>query len=212
MKRMWVILSLFLLALVWAVTSIAQKATSPDPADEPFDRLKRRLELREEMHRRMRDKILHGRGSDTDIFEGMDQMFEEAFKDMDSFSSFAPQSSNFESQWTENSQGRTLVITPKDKDTQLNIDVNSETITIKGKIEKRSETGTLMSNFNNILPVPQDCDGSKVKMNHKDGKILIELPFRTARATSPAPKNIKPQSPPKDERKPLPPSEDDITI
>lgn len=205
---MWVILSLFLLASIWAVTSIAQKVTSPDPADEPFDRLKRRLELREEMHRRMRDKILHGRGSDTDIFEGMDQMFEEAFKDMDSFSSFAPQSSNFESQWTESSQGRTLVITPKDKDTQLNIDVNSETITIKGKIEKRSETGTLMSNFNNVLPVPQDCDGSKVKMNHKDGKILIELPFKTATA----PKSIKPVTPPKEERKPLPPSEDDITI
>ncbi len=208
MKRMWVILSLFLLALVWAVTSIAQKATSSGPADEPFDRLKRRMELREEMHRRMRDKILHGRGSDTDIFEGMDQMFEEAFKDMDSFSSFAPQSSNFESQWTENSQGRTLVITPKDKDTQLNIDVNSETITIKGKIEKRSETGTLMSNFNNVLPVPQDCDGSKVKMNHKDGKILVELPFKMAKA----PKSIKPTTPPKEERKPLPPSEDDITI
>jgi HSP20 family molecular chaperone IbpA len=208
MKRMWVILSLFLLALVWAVTSIAQKATSSGSADEPFDRLKRRMELREEMHRRMRDKILHGRGSDTDIFEGMDQMFEEAFKDMDSFSSFAPQSSNFESQWTENSQGRTLVITPKDKDAQLNIDVNSETITIKGKIEKRSETGTLMSNFNNVLPVPQDCDGSKVKMNHKDGKILVELPFKMAKA----PKSIKPTTPPKEERKPLPPSEDDITI
>jgi HSP20 family molecular chaperone IbpA len=213
MKRLWVILSLFLLTFVWAVTCVAQKITSPEPEHEEFfDKIKKRLELREEMHRRMREKILRGQGSDTDLFEGMDQMFEDAFKDLNSFgSSFSSQYSNFKSEWIEDSSGRTLILTPKSKDQQLNIDVNATTITIKGKIEQRSESGTLMSSFNNSFSVPADCDGTKVKMSHKDGKILVHLPYKSLKSV-PGPKSGKPVGPIEDERKPLSPSKDDVTI
>jgi HSP20 family molecular chaperone IbpA len=206
MKRLWVILSLFLLALIWAVTCVAQKVTSPPENQDPMEQLKRRMELREEMHRRMREKLLFGRGSDTDLFEGMDQMFDDAFKDLNSIgSSFTTQSSNFDAVWSEDQQGRILTLTPKSKDQQLNIDVNAEMITIKGKTEQRSDAGTLMSSFSNSFSVPQDCDGTKVKMEHKDGKILIKLPFRAGKVTTP-------KTPKEEERRPLPPSSEDVTI
>jgi HSP20 family molecular chaperone IbpA len=213
MKRLWVILALFLLASIWAVTCVAQKVVGPDEdTTQPFDRMKRRMELREEMHRRMRDKILFGRGSDTDLFEGMDQMFEEAFKDLDTIGgAFDQQNANFEAVWSEDSSGRTLTLTPKTKDQQLNIDVNAQMITIKGKVEERTQAGTLMSSFSNSFSIPGDCDGTKVRMSHKDGKILVHLPFHSVKAV-PGLKPTKPQAPAVEERKPLPPSEDDVTI
>lgn len=211
MKRMYVILGLILLTFVWAITSLAQKLTSSDDVQttvqqrKPFDRQKRRMELREEMHRRMREKLLNGRGSDDQLFGDMEKMFEEAmaesFAGIDMIASSA--NSNFQSEWSETKTGRTLVITPQTKDQQLNIDVNAQAITIKGKSEQQDGNSSFMSSFTNSFPVPEDCDGSKVKMDQKDGKILVMLPFKTIKAVS---------VPPKEERKPLPPSDSDVQI
>lgn len=203
MKRMYVILSIMLLCLVGIFAAFAQvrvqvqNHTTPR-ARTPFDRQKRRAELREEMHRRIRDMLINGRGDQNDLFKDLEQEFQEnmaeAFADMDQSSLV----SNFSSEWTENKNGRTLEIIPKDTSQKINIDVNATTITIKGETKQQSGTTSISSAFNNSFPVPGDCDGTKVKMNSKNGKILVELPYRL---------------PPKVEKKPLTPkSSDDIEI
>jgi len=200
MKRMYVTLIIIFLVMVGAVGAIGQMVTNDQTSSQvrqPFDRQKRRMELREEMHRRMREKLLNGIGSDTDLFKDMEQAFEESMSDLVAPDFEAASMANFKSEWKETKDGRVLVITPQSKDQKLNIDVNQAVITIKGESVQKTATTSISSHFTNSFPVPDDCDGTKVKMNQKDGNLLMELPFKDVKKVS---------RPSKDERKPLPPS------
>ena len=212
MKRMYITLAAIFILIAWAVSCLGQKVTQSDQLSD-MDRIKRRMELREEMHKRMREKLLYGIGPDDDLFKDLEQMFEESMSDSFlGFDQIKIQSENFKSEWEESGSGRTLIITPKDKDQKLNIDVSDSVITIKGETLQKTATSTFSSSFTNSFPVPDDCDGAKVKMDQKDGKILIQFPFKTGgtlRTPAPSPKVITPK---KEERRPLPPSADDVTI
>lgn len=192
---MYVILGLIFVALFWALSSLGQKS------QDLSEQMQKRLQLREEMHRRMMDKLLRGVGPDQDLFKDMEQMFEDSmngsFMNIDAFTS---NSSAFTSEWLADEKGRTLVITPKDSKSQLDIDVKGHLITIKGKTEKNSSGSSFISSFSNSFSVPGDCDSSKVKMDQKDGKILVQFPYYQA-------KNIKSIPIQKDDRKPLPPQD-----
>jgi hypothetical protein len=125
---MYVVLSLiFLLPLAtyFAVSKMLTFAQSgPSQNRDSIDNIKRRMELREEMHKRMRDKLLLGIGPDQDMFKDLEQMFEDTMTD--SFSGFdqlGGARSNFHSEWQESKTGRTLVITPQSPEQKLNIDV-----------------------------------------------------------------------------------------
>lgn len=208
MKRMYVTLAAILLLFIWAISCLGQKITSDDKGAN-FDRMKRRMELREEMHRRMRDKLLHGIGPDQDLFKDIEQMFEDSMSDAFSgLDQFQIDSDNFKSEWMESKTGRTLVIIPKEKDQKLNIDVSDAAITIKGETQHKTATSTYSSTFSNSFPVPDDCDGTKVKMDQKDGKILVQFPFKTGKSVT----TPRIQPPKEEERKPLPPSEGEVTI
>lgn len=185
---MYVTLGIILITLIWAAASLGQKQIS-DPQPEI---LKRHMEMREEIHKRMRDKLLHGLGPDDDLFKDMDKMFDDMMSDsLKGFDSFAPRSSQFQIQWSEDNSGRTLAITPKSKDQNLDIKVENGFVTIKG-VEQNS---SFSSSFN----VPQDCDPAKVKMDQKEGKILMHFPY-------------KKQASFKDDRRPLPVPEDAVEI
>lgn len=211
MKRLYVTLIIMAAMLFWAVTGFGQKkAQSQKPQLDTFEK---RMQLREEIHRRMMDKLLHGMGPDEDLFKDLEQMMNDSFAD--SFSSFQSFDSvglqdsvnNFQMEWLETKTGRTLAITPKDPKQQLDINVQNEMITIKGKREIKSEQGSSLSSFTNSFNVPSDCDGSKVAIKQDDGKILIELPYRKGRLSTPS--TVKEKAP---DRVPLEPSEDDVTI
>jgi HSP20 family molecular chaperone IbpA len=207
MKRMYVILGImFLLLLAVLSTCLAQFQSSPPPSRpnvEPLDHLKRSMELREEMHRRMRDKILRGIGPDQDMFKDMEKLLEETMSESHSgFDSIVP-AANFSMEWLRSNGGRTLVVTPKNPQQQLDIDVKTHMITIKGKVENKSAGNSFVSSFSNTFSVPEDCDGDRVKIDQRDGKILVELPFRSVKQI-----NV----PKKEERKPLPPSGEEVTI
>lgn len=203
MKRMYVTLAVIFLLMVWAISALSQMGPSEpqSPAPQNFDRMKRRMELREEMHRRMREKLFHNRGGD-DIFQGMNEFFEDAMSDFDIS---APQM-NFQHEWSESKDGRTLVLTPQE-DQKLDIDVKSGMITIKGETKVQEENSSYSSSFSNSFSVPSDCDGSKVKMSQKDGKILLDFPFKDVKSIS-----TKPNSEKKHERRPLPPMEGEVAI
>lgn len=193
---MYITLGVILLVATWAISALSQLGTSADnvspvkPAQ--FDRMKRRMELRQEMHRRILDKLVNGVGPDQDLFKDLEQDFEDSMSD--SFSDFdqisGTSASNFTSEWLKTKSGRTLVLTPKDPEQKINIDVNATQITVKGEVFHKTANSTYSSTFSNSFPVPDDCDGTKVKMNSKDGKLLVELPYKTHQAAQPKPSNI----------------------
>jgi HSP20 family molecular chaperone IbpA len=202
---MYVTLIILFSFLFWAVSSFGQKKTPPK---NKLDTLQKRMQLREEMHRRMMNKLINGIGNDEDLFKDLEQMmnesFQDAFTDMESFESFSfsggiGSEAQYKTEWTESSQGRTLTITPTRPDQKLDLNVQNNMVTIKGKSEN--------SEFSGSFNVPNDCDSSKVKMSQKDGKIVMEFPYKVAK------KIVSPQNPPiKDERIPIKPSENDVTI
>ncbi len=188
MKRMYVVLAVILLLIFTAVSGFGQKQ-----------------DLREEIHRKMLNNLLSGT-HDENLFRDMDKLMEDAMKDLgspggSSFSySFGAQ--NFETEWTESSAGRTLLITPQSKDQKLDINVEQEMVTIKGKSENKTPAGVTVSDFQNSFSIPQDCDSGKVKMDQKNGKIVMFFPWRSSR----------PAAPQKDKRVPLPKSKVDVSI
>lgn len=201
---MYVVLFLMLAVVFWAGTLFGQQGTRPVD-DRPSDLMEKRMKMREEMHRRMMDKLINGFGPDQDMFSDMESMMDEMLRDsFTGFSSLAPSASNFSMEWQERSDGRTLAITPKDPGQNLDINVSNGLVIIKGKSENKSSQGVSVSNFTNSFNVPEDCDPSKVKIDQKDGKILVHFPYRTAKSLQ-----LKPQE---NDRKPLKPSEEDIQI
>jgi HSP20 family molecular chaperone IbpA len=109
---------------------------------------------------------------------------------------------NYKIEWLEDAAGRTLAITPDDPREQLDINVADGLITLKGRHEQKTPNGVTYSNFTNSFSVPADCDPSKVKIDQKNGRILVLFPYLTARAPKPR----------RDERRPLPPSSSDVAI
>lgn len=201
---MYVVLTIMIAVVFWAGTLLGQQGSRPVD-DQTSDLMEKRLKMREEMHRRMMDKLLHGKGPDQDMFSDMEKMMEDLMSD--SFTGFSSlnmsSSSNFRMEWLESSAGRTLALTPKDPKQNLDINVSNGLIIIKGKSEEKTPHGVSVSNFTNSFNVPDDCDPSKVTIEQKEGKILVQFPFRKARAI-----DLKP----KDERKPLKPSKSDVQI
>jgi hypothetical protein len=197
MKRMYV--ALFILAgiVFWAGSILGQQKKS--------DQIDDRLRMREEIHKRILDKMLRGIGSDQDMFSDMEEMMDKMMSEsMSGFESLGMASSqHFQMEWIENTTGRTLVITPQNQGQQLDINVANGLIVIKGKSEKKSQTGSSLSQFSSSLNIPSDCDPGKVRIEQKDGKILVFFPFQNA-----LPKKTKPR----DNRIPLPPSEGDVQV
>lgn len=201
MKRMYVALTIMILIVFWAGTLLGQQTSKPVD-DNVSTSMEKRMKMREEMHRRIMDKLIHGIGPDQDMFSDMEKMMDEVMTDsFNGFDSLAPNTQNYQTEWQESTSGRTLAITPKSKEQKLNIDISNGLVIIKGMNETKTAHGVSVSNFTNSFSVPADCDSTKVKMDHKDGKILVFFPYLTAS------KEIKAPA-----RKPLPPSGEEVQI
>jgi hypothetical protein len=202
MKRLYIVLGLIFIFFTLALTAFGQMSSGVK--DKESESFKRRMQLREEMHKRMRDHLLLGMGQDQDMFKDLEQMMEEALSDsMSQIDQIGGGLSPFKMEWSESQSGRTLVVTPQSPEQKINIDVNATMITIKSESQAKSQHSVSSSAMSNSFPVPDDCDGTKVKMDHKDGKFLLAFPFKTVKSI---------QRPEKEERKPLPPSEQDVQI
>lgn len=209
---MYVLLGCFILVGLWAVSCLGQMTfdvqTTQSPsngAPQGFDRQKRRMELREKMHQRMIDKLVNGNGPDQDLFGDMEKEMAEAMKEATAGDYFPSTiNPNFGMEWEESKTGRSLFITPQSKDQKLEIDTKPNIVTIKGESEQKTPNGVSRSTFQNSFSVPEDVDGTKVKMSQKEGKIVMEFPYKVFKTIT---------TPKKEEtRKPLPPSENDVPI
>lgn len=156
------------------------------------------MKMREEMHRRMMEKLINGIGPDDGLFNDMEQMMNDMMKDtFTGFDSYAHRPQNFKHQWKESTTGRTLEITPNKPEQQLDINVANGMITIKGKTEIKTANGMQVSNFTNSFGVPGDVEAGKMKMDLKEGKILVFFPY---------------WKPTENKRKPVTPSDKDVQI
>ena len=200
MKRMYVTLAVILLVFISAGSILAQKISKPIDDKVPAS-FEQRLKMREEMHRRMMEKLLRG-GPNEDLFKDMEQFMDEvmtdSFSGFDSFTRTTAQ--NYQMEWNETKEGRTLIITPENSEQKLDINVSNGLIIIQGKKENKTPNGVSVSNFSNSFNVPGDCDPARVKLDQKDGKILVHFPFRSS------------ASPIKEKRLPLPPTGNEVEI
>lgn len=206
MKRMYVTLALILISLIGAGTLLAQKISRPIDDKDDSAMMEKRLRMREEMHRRMMEKLLNGVGPDHGMFSDMESFLDEVMTDSFSGSqSFSRRMArNYRMDWAENKEGRTLVITPKGPEQNLNIDVKEGLITISGVSETKTPNGTSKSSFTNTFNVPGDCDEKKVKIDQKEGKIHVSFPYKELKQVGiPKPQN---------DRKPIPKSYGDVQI
>jgi HSP20 family molecular chaperone IbpA len=181
---MYVVLICIFLSIFWAATAFTQK-----PAPDPRQRY-------EDLHRKMIENLFYGTHDDK-VFEDMEKLMEDSLKDfgmdMNSFT-YSLGAQNFQSEWQESNSGRTLLITPQTKDQKLDINVEKEMVTVKGKSERKTRNGIVSSDFQNSFSIPEDCDSTKVKMDQKDGKIVMFFPWKVAKKI------------------PLPKTDSDVTI
>lgn len=175
--------------------------------DSQKEALKRALEMREQIHRRLMEHLFNGTpGKDDEIFKDMEALFEDVMSGMrGNFQDLAGDSKAYDMAWTESREGRTLLLSPHDKKQRLEINVEKGMVTIKGQKEEKVGNNSSVSSFSHIYSVPNDCDWTRVKMLEKEGKILMTFPYKTS-------KSAPPQKKEKNERKPVGPSEDDVTI
>ena len=186
-----------LILLLWALSGFSQ-------SDAEVERIRKNMELRQKLHQKMLENLMQG-NHDENLFRDMEEMFNDAMKESfggSSSFSFSNDAQNFETEWQESSAGRTLLITPQTKDQKLDINVQSEMVTIKGKSEIKTPNGVTVSDFHNSFSIPQDCDSGKVKMDQKNGKIVMFFPWKSAKKFSPK----------KEERLPLPKADSDVSI
>lgn len=204
---MYVTLAIIFLMLFGAGNLLSQIDARPVDDKDSLD-LQKRFKMREEMHRRMMEKLLKGSASNEEIFKDMEQFLDEvmtdSFSGFDSFTRTTAQ--NYKMEWSETKEGRTLEITPKSKDQQLDINISNGLVIIKGKTEVKNQSGTSVSSFSNSFNIPGDCDPSKVKIDQKDGKILVHFPFWNSKEIT------EKQKKESRGRKPIRPSEGDVQI
>jgi hypothetical protein len=207
MKAILIVMSFVLITL--SLNSLAQ-------TNQDFDRVRQRMKLREEAHRRMREKILFGRGSDDDLFKDLDKMFSDMMNDDTTFEprpEFALGGSSYTSEWKSDSNGKTLILTPKDPSVQLDINVKDQYITIGAKQEIKDQNSQIESSTSSVIPVPYECDGGKVQMKSVDKSVHLIFPFKTGGAvqnkkiTLPKKKNGD-----QNDRRPINPSSSDVEI
>ena len=163
---------LFLFVLLTSM-SLAQTQNHDRASEE--QRMLRYKQLMDEAHKRLRESLIHGFGDDDDIFKGIDQLMNDSFSSGSGFDSLAKK--NYDMEWAETRSGRVLTIIPKDPKQQLDINVEKNLVTIKGKVETKTPQGTSSSSFSNAFSVPEDCDASKVQMSQKNGSIVMAFPY-----------------------------------
>jgi len=165
------------------------------------------MKLREELHRRLLNHLFHGAGSTDDVFKDMNSLFEDVMSDMGEDFTLGG-SRNYEMAWTESKEGRSLLLSPQDKNQKLEINVEQGMVSIKGNNEVKTPNGTSISSFSHSYSVPGDCDWTKVKILERNGKIVLSFPYRSLETAPKGPKS-KEKDP---DRIPIPPTGEEVTI
>lgn len=175
---------LLLCAFVWSAHALSQS--------DATERLKRY----EEFHQKLRERIF--KGFDDSSLEEMnrlvDEMMDEGLRDFPS-TGLARFSGGPSMSWSEVKAGRELLIIPKSKSDKLDVQVQDGMITIKSV---RSE-GQVQGQSTFAQTVPGDCDPDLVKMESKNGGLLLFFPWKKGKTPAVPEPTLKPLKPKKDD-------------
>jgi HSP20 family molecular chaperone IbpA len=176
-----------LLTLLFLILKGPSAAAQSHPTQDSFER---RRQMHQQLHERIRDRVLQGFGglAADDLFKDFEEFFnDDLLKSSPWDQGLGAGASKLQTEWKEDKSERVLVITPQDEGQELDISVQGSSITITGKTKKQNEFGTSVSSFTNSFPVPADCDTEKVKIEQQHKKILVRFPRRAEGRTPVAP-------------------------
>lgn len=160
-----------------------------------------RLKRYQDFHQKLREQML--KGFDDKSLEEMnrmvDSMMDEALRDFPT-SGLSRFSSGPTLSWSEKKEGRELLVIPKSKNDKLDIQVQNQMITIKTVTSGEN----LHAETSNMQNVPSDCEGDQVKMQSKEGGVVLFFPWK--KSAKPAAKSLEP------ERKPLKPQKSEFDV
>ena len=165
----------------------------------PEERAIRRAELRQQM----RERMLNGFGDDPErTMREMERMMDDLVRDsmreiqnlqMQGFSSGDPLSMGVRggvmTEWTEDKDGRILTVSPDKPETKMDVQVLNGIVTIKSEVT----TPNSKNQFTRTQLVPGDCNGDRVRMDTKDGKLILHFPWKSS--VKPTEKDRKPLKP-----------------
>lgn len=169
------------------------RSSAKSQREQIHEQMQRQLELM----RKMMDEAFGGQD------QGLDKMFDQFHRDFfdddffqdpffgprsrDLFEKFEDMEFDYQRdyRWDENDNERILTFKFKPlKDTPIDIKVTKDTVTIKGKVKIERSNDELnnrlksisIKEFHKTIPVPQDCEGSKAKIEQTKEGIRIRIP------------------------------------
>lgn len=184
MKNLILILLLSLTQISWAQNTLEE-----------------RMQRYNQFHQKLREQMLKGFDDKSieDMNRMVDEMMDQSMRDFPSMG-LSRFSSGLNLSWNERKDGRELIIIPKSKEDKLDVQVQNQLITIK----TTKTEGNSHSESSHAQNVPADCDADGVKMEAREGGLVMFFPWKKGLA----PRNVNPES----ERKPLKPKKKDIDV
>lgn len=141
---------------------------------------------RAEFDRKLRERIFSQANADSDRWvremeSAMEELMRDSMSEMDALRRESDSlglgaRGGVQLAWSENKDGRTLMVTPASADAQMDVQVLNGMITIKSEVVK----GNSRSLTSSTQLVPGDCDGDRVKTEGKDGKLVLFFPWKAA--------------------------------
>jgi hypothetical protein len=163
--------------------------------------LEERMQRYNQFHQKLREQMLKGFDDKSldEMNRMVDEMMDQSMRDFPSMG-LSRFSSGLNLSWNERKDGRELIIIPKSKEDKLDVQVHNQLITIKmTKTDRNSH-----SESSHAQNVPADCDSDKVKMEAREGGLVMFFPWKKGQA----PKSFNPDS----ERKLLKPQKKNIDV
>lgn len=148
------------------------KDESPPVSESQDERMKKIFEH----FQKLRADLMQSFG-DEDLFKNFDRTGDSFFDLLDGKESVG--SDVYSLNWREEKDKRLLEITPKDKQTKLDISVKDGLIEIKGD-RKTKEEGE--QHFQFTQSVPGELDGDHSRITQEGDKIVVIFPLRMKKA------------------------------
>ncbi len=139
---------------------------------------------RADFDRKLRERIFSQANADSDRWvqemeSAMEELMSDSIRDIDALRRESDSlglgaRGGVQLSWQETKDGRTLLVTPASAEDKLDVEVLNGLITIKSERVKAN----MRSQSSSTQTVPGDCDGDRVKIEGKEGKLVLMFPWK----------------------------------
>ncbi|MCB9091347.1 MAG: Hsp20/alpha crystallin family protein [Halobacteriovoraceae bacterium] len=147
--------------------------------DSDIDKIFQQME--EKMNRMME-------GFGPDPFSADDALIDHFFSD-----SFGAPQSDLHISWSQDDKHRIMIIKPEATDHNLKVNIQGDSIEVKGTLEKKEEqkgenfhsSSKIYSSVQQSFPIPNDCTEKGSEVKNVDGELRVYLPYKNGRPGNP---------------------------